>query len=92
TAAGPLAALQLAADYPDKIDLLLTDVIMPDLNGKELATRLSQQRPEIKILYMSGYTADIISKRGLLPEGLNLLQKPFANEELTRKLRDCLDA
>ncbi len=88
----PLEALQLAAEYGEQIDLLLTDVIMPKLNGKELAERLSAVRPNIKVLYMSGYAADIIVTRGLLEEGVELLQKPFSTEELTTKLRAVLDS
>ncbi len=87
----PLEALQLAVDYDKPIDLLLTDVIMPKLNGKELAERLLVARPEVKVAYMSGYAADIVATRGLLDAGVQLLQKPFSAGTLTRKLREVLD-
>ncbi len=88
----PLTALQLAADHEMSIDLLLTDVIMPKLNGKELAERMLAVQPGIKVAYMSGYATDIIAARGLLEDGVQLLQKPFTTEALTRKLREVLDS
>ncbi len=88
----PLTALQLAADHEMSIDLLLTDVIMPKLNGKELAERMLAVQPGIKVAYMSGYATDIIAARGLLEDGVQLLQKPFTTEALTRKLREILDS
>lgn len=88
----PLSALQLAADHDRTIDLLLTDVIMPKLNGKELAARFLTVQPEGKVIYMSGYTADIVAARGLLEDGVQLLQKPFTTGTLTKKLREVLDS
>jgi len=75
-----------------KCDLLLTDVVMPKLNGPELAKRVAQHWPGIKVLYMSGYTTDAIVHHGVLNEGLFFLQKPFTPAALTAKVREVLDA
>jgi PAS domain S-box-containing protein len=91
-ASQPAAATELAAGYSDKIDLLITDVIMPEANGRELFSRLLKHRPDLKCLFMSGYTADVIAHRGVLDEGLNFVQKPFSIQSLTQKVREVLDA
>jgi CheY-like chemotaxis protein len=78
------------ANHP-AIDLLLTDIIMPGENGHELATALLEQRPELRVLYMSGYTAETISRRGILQPGIVLLQKPFSTETLGQKIREVFD-
>ncbi len=72
------------------IDLVLTDVVMPGLSGRDLAAKLAQLQPTVRILYMSGYTSDIITSHGVLEEGLVLLEKPFSPEELALKLREVL--
>jgi PAS domain S-box-containing protein len=90
-AATPQLALQTYAQYPDTIHLLLTDVIMPTMSGKELTERIQALRPDIRILFMSGYSADIIAQQGHLPEGLNLLQKPFSSAALAQRIRAALD-
>lgn len=92
SASKPAAAKDLAAGYPDRIDLLITDVIMPEANGRELLNRLLKDRPGLKCLFMSGYTADVIAHRGVLEEGLNFVQKPFSIQSLTRKVREVLDS
>jgi len=84
-------ALTLAADYPDSIDLLLTDVVMPGKNGAELAQELLRLRPDISILYMSGYTDELLQQRGVLNPGIDLLQKPFSPQELAQAVRRNLD-
>jgi PAS domain S-box-containing protein len=84
-------ALELAEDTRNPVDLLLTDVIMPGCNGKELAEKIHARKPELKVLYMSGYATDIISSRGLLDEGVHLLRKPFTSQVLAMKLREVLD-
>ena len=89
-AATPNSALKLAKEYPQKIDLLLSDVVMPELNGQELAARISALKPGIRCLFMSGYTADVISNNGLLAEGINFLAKPFSLPELAAKVRSSL--
>ena len=91
-ASTPAAARGAAAAHPGAIDLLITDVIMPEINGKELLRRLLAQRPNLRCLFMSGYTADVIAHRGVLEEGLNFLQKPFSVQSLTRKVREVLDS
>ena len=86
----PGEALKLAENSNVKIDLLITDVIMPGINGSDLAKKLQSQYPELKCLFMSGYTADIIAKRGVLDEGVQLMQKPFTFTELASKIRAVL--
>lgn len=79
-------------DSSEPIDLLLTDVVMPHLNGKELAEQIKQFYPEIIVLFMSGYTADIIAQRGVLEENTNFIQKPFAPIFLAVKIREVIEA
>lgn len=85
------AAIQLANSYAGPIHLLLTDVIMPGMNGRELAKHISTVRPETKVLYMSGYTENAIGHNGMLDEGIILLQKPFTLPALKAKVREVLD-
>ena len=87
----PGEAARLAESNQGAIDLLITDVIMPKMNGKELSRRLSALYPGMKCLYMSGYTAEAISSRGLLEEGVHFLSKPFTTEQLAAKVRQVLD-
>ncbi|KIX13227.1 response regulator receiver [Dethiosulfatarculus sandiegensis] len=89
---GPETALAAAAQYEDKIDLMLTDVVMPKMNGKELYDKLFVQRPGLLVVFMSGYTEDVIANQGILHNGINFLQKPFSTKELHRKLRVVLSA
>jgi PAS domain S-box-containing protein len=86
------AALQIVDGYRGAIDLLLTDVIMPGMNGRELATHISQLLPEIRVLYMSGYTENAIGHDGMLDAGINLLQKPFSLPALKDRVREVLDS
>ena len=76
----------------ERIDLVLTDVVMPNVSGRELADRLEKLQPGIKVLFMSGYTDDAIANRGILDEGARFIQKPFSPEELAGKVREVLDA
>jgi YesN/AraC family two-component response regulator len=69
----------------------MTDMVMPEMNGLELAEKLSAIRPGIKCLYMSGYTADVIAHRGILDEGVNFIQKPFGANDLAASVRQVLD-
>jgi PAS domain S-box-containing protein len=86
-----VAASQISAAHPGPIHLLLTDVIMPGMNGQELAHRISTVRPETRVLYMSGYTENAIGHNGVLEAGVNLLQKPFTLPALKAKVRETID-
>ncbi len=85
------AALSISAHYKQPIDLLLTDVVMPGMSGRKVADRLSQSCPEIKVLFMSGYTDDAIVHHGVLDADTPFIQKPFAPDVLARKVREVLD-
>src|SRR5207244_12453025 len=85
-------ALERASAHTGAIELLVTDVVMPDMNGRELARRLTEARPRVKILYLSGYTDDAILHRGVLQEGVAFLQKPFSLRSLARNMRPVLEA
>ena len=91
-AADGAVAMQIAVAHEGVIHLLLTDVIMPGMNGRELAQRISEIRPNVKILYMSGYTENVIGHNGTLDAGIRLLQKPFNLRDLKDKVREVLDA
>jgi PAS domain S-box-containing protein len=84
-------ALRIANDYPGTISLMLSDVVMPDRSGKDLATELRQIRPETKVLYMSGYSPDVIIHTGISEDGANLIEKPFVAGNLLRRIRQMLD-
>lgn len=92
SANSPTLALSLAVEHQGTIDMLITDVIMPEMNGRALRDRLVVQRPGIKVLFMSGYTANVIAHRGVIDEGVMFLQKPFSVNALAAKVRDVLDS
>jgi signal transduction histidine kinase/DNA-binding response OmpR family regulator len=85
-------ALGVAEQHKRRIDLLVTDVVMPHMSGRELAERLAETHPAMKVLYMSGYTDDAIVHHGVLRPGTAFVQKPFSPDGLTRKIRQVLDA
>jgi PAS domain S-box-containing protein len=87
----PAEAIRLVAAHAGDIDLLMTDVIMPEMNGRDLASRLLAVQPELKCLFMSGYTADVISHHGVLEEGINFIHKPFSSCDLKTTIREILD-
>ena len=87
----PVEALRLAREHQGQVDLLMTDVVMPEMNGRDLATALVSMCPDIKRLFMSGYTADVIAHHGVLDEGVQFIQKPFTMKELAVKIRNVLD-
>ncbi|MDI6763735.1 MAG: PAS domain S-box protein [Thermodesulfobacteriota bacterium] len=84
-------ALLLCEEFKGRIHLILTDVVMPGMSGRKLAERLKQIHPEMKVLYMSGYTDNAILHHGILEPGINFMQKPFTLENLARKVREVLD-
>jgi PAS domain S-box-containing protein len=91
TAANGQEALERLAAHTEPLHLLLTDVIMPDMNGKVLFGRLQEEYPELRVLFMSGYTANVIAHHGVLEEGIHFIQKPFAARALAEKIRRVLD-
>lgn len=86
----PEQALRLCKDTGIKIDMIITDVIMPIMNGKEMVEQIARLRPDIRVLYMSGYTSDIIARKGVLDEGMNFLMKPFNLNSLNNKVKEVL--
>ena len=91
TAEAPEKALRMAKNYKGTIDLLLTDVIMPEMNGSELSTKLRSLLPKLKTLFMSGFTADIIASNSVLDNGVNFVQKPFNFKSLTAAVYNILN-
>jgi len=90
-AAEAAEALHIAAEFPGKIHILLTDVVMPHMNGRELSEELLKRRPDMKVLYMSGHTAGVISQTALLDEDVAFIEKPFTHDGLARKIRQLLE-
>ena len=86
----PGEALRLAGERAGRIDLLMTDVVMPEMNGRDLSKRLLAAHPDLKLLFMSGYTADVIAHNGVLEDGLHFIQKPFSRQDLAAKVREVL--
>ncbi len=89
-AEAPAEALEMVAGHPGDIHLMLTDVVMPEMDGRQLAQRISAVKPGIKVLFMSGYTANVIAQRGVLDEGVQFLSKPFTRDALAQKVREVL--
>jgi len=92
SADGPVSCFEFFDEHKDEISLLLTDVIMPKMNGKEIYTRLAGQKPDLRVIYMSGYTGTVIGQHGILDEGVHLLQKPVSLHALAVKVRQVLDS
>ena len=88
----PSEALRLAEVHQGEIHLLLTDVVMPEMNGRDLAQKIKDMNPDLEVLYMSGYTANVIAHHGVLDEGINFIQKPFARGDLSIRIREILDS
>jgi signal transduction histidine kinase/CheY-like chemotaxis protein len=84
-------ALELCARHDEPIDVMITDVVMPKMNGRELAAQMAQLRPKMKVIYVSGYADNAIAQDGVLPPGTAYIQKPFSPDTLLRKVRDLLD-
>ncbi|MCK5131188.1 MAG: response regulator [Candidatus Sabulitectum sp.] len=92
TASTPDEALHIVKDFSSRIDLLITDVVLPEMDGKALTDKLLVTSPGLKCLFMSGYTSGVIAHRGLLDEGVHFIQKPFALADLTAMVRKVLDS
>jgi PAS domain S-box-containing protein len=90
-ASGPAEAVRLAGEHGGELHLLMTDVVMPGMNGRDLAAKLLSRHPDLRVLFMSGYTANVIAHQGVLEEGVHFLQKPFSRKELAAKVREALD-
>ncbi len=86
----PLEALNLAREQPGMIDLLITDVVMPEMNGRVLSEQIKEIYPDLKTLFMSGYTADVIAHQGILEDDVFFISKPFSREEIAAKVREVL--
>lgn len=91
TAGNPTKALEIAKEQGGNIHLLVTDVVMPEFNGRELANRMQDHCPNLKVLFMSGYTANVIAHHGILDTGVNFIQKPFSKKEILTHVRNVLD-
>jgi CheY-like chemotaxis protein len=85
-------AIDVIGRFPDRIDLLVTDVVMPEMNGRDLADRIAVMRPGVRVLFMSGYTEDAIVHHGVLADGTAFLAKPFSPDGLVSAVRDALDS
>jgi CheY-like chemotaxis protein len=92
TAISPIEAIRLNKEYLGQIDLLITDVIMPEMNGRDLARAVTSCCPEVKVLFISGYTADVIAHHGVLDKSVHFLQKPITSEALAGKVREVLES
>ena len=90
-AAQPADAIDIARDHPGPIHLMVSDVVMPEMDGKALSAKLHDVHADLKVLFMSGYTADAIAHRGVLDQGVAFIQKPFSSTDLAAKVREVLD-
>ncbi len=88
----PVRAMELTDANPDSVHLLITDVVMPEMNGRDLANHLKARHPGIKVLFMSGYTANVIAHHGILEKDIYFIQKPFSKQELAIKIREVLES
>ncbi len=92
TSSTPRSAIRIGMEYTENIQLLITDVVMPEMNGRDLAVQMQSYNPKIKKVFMSGYTANVIVHQGVLDEGVFFLQKPFSMKSLSNKVREALDS
>ena len=89
TTSGPVEALRVAREIPENIDLLVTDVVMPDMSGLALAERLLSDRPEMKVLYMTGYSNEVVMAHGT-PQAGSLIEKPFTPRQIAGRVAEIL--
>ena len=87
----PANALSIVARHTGPLDLLVTDVVMGGMNGRQLAELVKCERPNLKVLFISGYTSNVIEHHGVLDDGVEFMQKPFTADDLTRRVREVLD-
>jgi response regulator RpfG family c-di-GMP phosphodiesterase len=92
TASNPRECLDLCRSYTGDIDLLITDVVMPDMNGRELADAVTSVRPTTRCLFMSGYSAEVITRNGVLVNGINFIEKPFTLQNFAAKIKEVLSS
>jgi len=92
SASTPSGAIRVAKEHAGGIHLLIADVVMPEMNGRNLAENLISLYPGLRRLFMSGYTADVIAHHGVLDEGIHFIQKPFSMQALAAKVREVLDS
>ena len=90
--ANPKDAIAMVWEHDGEIHLLITDVVLPEMSGKDLAGEISKIRPGIRTLYMSGYTANVIAHHGVLDDGIHFIGKPFTSDSLARKVREAMGA
>ena len=90
SASVPSQALQIVANHPAPIHLLFTDVVMPEMNGRDLAAKIHELRPGLKTLFMSGYTPEVVVHRGVIDAGVHFLQKPYSMHDLAISVRSAL--
>lgn len=91
TAGSPVEAMRVAEEYGGNIDLVVTDVVMPEMSGRDLQNKFKELRPDTRYLFMSGYTANVIAHHGVLDDGVNFLQKPFSMNEIASKVREAIE-
>ena len=92
SSSNPQKALDMASRHAGRIDLLISDVVMPEMNGPELAAELARLYPDIKTLYVSGYTANVIAQHGVLDKDVHFIAKPFSKKSLAHKVREVLES
>ncbi len=91
SAVTPSEAMEKAENHSGSVELLMTDVVMPEMNGRDLAAKVTELHPDIKLLFMSGYTANVIAHQGILDNGVAFIQKPFSMADMTAKVREVLN-
>ncbi len=91
SAATPTEAMEKAKTHSGTIDILITDVAMPEMNGRDLAEKITDLYPDLRIVFMSGYTANVIAHQGVLDDRVAFIQKPFSMADFSKKIQDVLD-